>query len=65
MTNLQRHILFFVGASKGNPEAARGGGVLFNPDKIQETVYSWGLGEETNNVVKALALWQGLCQARI
>jgi hypothetical protein len=30
---LQRHNLFFDGASKGNPGAARGGGVLWIPRK--------------------------------
>ena len=43
---------------------AGGGGILFNPDGVQEWVYSWGLKEDSNNVVEGLALWQGLCQAR-
>jgi ribonuclease HI len=59
-----KHILLFDGALKGNPGAAGGGGVLYGPDEILELVYSWGLGEDTNNMAEALSLWQGLTQAR-
>jgi ribonuclease HI len=41
-----------------------GGGVIFDPAEFRELVYSWGLGEETNNIAEALSLWQGLIQAR-
>jgi ribonuclease HI len=58
-----KHILFFDGASKGNPGVAGGGGVLLNPDGQLELSYAWGLGVETNNRAEALALWQGLNQA--
>jgi ribonuclease HI len=51
-----KHILFFYGASKGNPGEAGGGGVLYDPDEILEWVYSWGLGEDTNNMEEALSL---------
>jgi ribonuclease HI len=44
--------------------AARGGGVLYDPDEIRELVYSQGLGEETNNMTEALSLSKGLTQAR-
>ena len=53
-------VLFTDGASKGNPNVAGGGEVLINPDGQMETNFSWGLGIETNNISKALALWQGL-----
>jgi hypothetical protein len=43
---------------------AGGGGVLYGPDEVQEWVFSWGLGEDTNNMAEALGLWQGLNQAR-
>ena len=43
--------------------AVGGGGVLINSDGIQETIYSWGLGDETDNVIETLALWKGVCQA--
>jgi ribonuclease HI len=59
----KKHLLFFDGASKGNPEATGGGGVLVAPDGKLELSYAWGLGEESNNQAKALALWQGLNQA--
>ena len=42
----------------------RGGGVYFILDDIIETTFSWGLGIETNNIVEALALWQGLVIAK-
>lgn len=58
-----KHILFFDGASKGNPRVAGGGGVLVNPNGQLDLSYAWGLGAETNNRAKALALWQGLNQA--
>jgi ribonuclease HI len=57
------HILFFDGASKGNPSLAGAGGVLVNPDGNPNFIFSWGLETETNNKAEALALWQGLHQA--
>jgi ribonuclease HI len=60
---LHHHALFFDRASKGNPGAAGGGGVLLSPDETTEFTLSWGIGEDTNNIVEALALWQGLHQA--
>jgi ribonuclease HI len=36
--------------------------VLYGPAKVQEWVFSWGLGEDTNNMAEALGLWQGLNQ---
>jgi hypothetical protein len=56
----RKHLLFFDGASKGNPKAASGGGVLLNPNEQLELSYAWGLGVETNNRAEALALWQVL-----
>ena len=41
-----------------------GGKVLFTPDDITETTFSWGLGIDTNNIAEALALWQGLLIAK-
>jgi ribonuclease HI len=55
--------LFFDGASKGNPGVAGGGGILVSPNGLLEITYAWGLGIETNNRAKALALWQGLTEA--
>eukprot|EP00253_Pinus_taeda_P007428 PITA_07428 len=57
---LEEHCLFFDGASKGNPGATGGGGVLLKPDGSTELRYHWGLGIESNNRAEALALWQGL-----
>jgi hypothetical protein len=58
-----KHILFFVGASKGNPGLDGGGGVLVSPTGHLELSFSWGLGIESNNRAEALALWKGIIQA--
>jgi ribonuclease HI len=63
-SSLEDHCLFFDGASKGNPGAAGGGGVLLNPVGDLTLSYAWGLGQDTNNRAEALALWQGLVLAR-
>jgi len=52
----RKHILFFDGASKGNPGVAGGGGVLVNLNGQLELSYAWGLGVETNNIAEALML---------
>ena len=31
-------------------EALGGGGTLLKPDEILELSYSWGIGEDTNNI---------------
>lgn len=54
------HSLFFDGASKGNPGATDGGGVLLNPAGSITLSFSLGLGQNSNNRAEALALWQGL-----
>ena len=58
-----RNLLFFDGASKGNPGEAGGGGVIFGPNGNLNLTYSWNLGIDSNNMAEALALWQGLNQA--
>jgi len=63
--SLQRHGLFFDGASKGNPGEVGGGGVIIDLEEINVLSYSWGIDKDTNNIVVALALWQGLSQAQI
>jgi ribonuclease HI len=63
--SLQRHSLFFDRASKGNHGEAGGGGVIIDPEEIKVLLYSWGIDKDTNNIVEALALWQGLSQAQI
>ena len=40
--------------------AAEGGRVFFTPDGSMEFKFAWGLGIDTNNMAKALALSQGL-----
>ena len=31
-----------------------GEGILLNPDEILELSYSWGIGEDTNNIAEEL-----------
>jgi len=41
-----------------------GEGILLNLDEILELSYSWGIGEDTNNIAEALVFWQGLYQVK-
>jgi hypothetical protein len=47
-------ILFFDGASTGNPGVIGAGGVIFESDGKNVLDYSWGLGKTTNNIAKSL-----------
>ena len=51
-----KHLLFFDGASKGNPRIIGRGGVLLDPNGKLELSYAWGLGVDTNNPEESLAL---------
>jgi ribonuclease HI len=57
-------ILFFDGASKGNPGQAGGGGIIENLTEATTIHFALGLGIESNNRAEAMALWQGLLQAK-
>jgi hypothetical protein len=54
------HILFFDGASKGNPGEAGAGGVLLYPGGNNVGSFASSLGVATNNQVESYALWQGV-----
>ena len=54
--------LFFDGASKGNPGAAGGGGVITNPEEHKEITCSWSIDFGTNNQAEAYGSLQGLKQ---
>ena len=41
--------VFFDGASKGNPGIAEEGGMIYYPGEMLEAIFSWGLGQSTNN----------------
>jgi len=58
------YILSFDGASKGNPGLTGGGGIIESPNAKTMISYALGLGIETNNIAEAMALWQGLQQAK-
>ena len=58
------YTLSFDGASKGNPGQAGGGGIIENPLEATTIKFALGLGIESNNREEALALWQGLIQAK-
>ena len=40
--------IFFDGASKGNPGISGAGGLVFSPDRLIESSFSWGLGIMSN-----------------
>ena len=52
------------GASKGNPVLAESGGVLLDYSGKIVLNFSWGLGQNTNNIAEILAIWKGMTQAR-
>jgi ribonuclease HI len=54
----------FDGASKGNQGLAGGGGLIESPNVDIIIRYALGLGTETNNIAEAMALWQGIQQAK-
>lgn len=62
---MARHILFFDGASRGNPGHASAAFVIFN-ELLGKVVFSAGryLGKETNNVAEYTGLIDGLRKAR-
>eukprot|EP00253_Pinus_taeda_P006872 PITA_06872 len=41
--------IFFDGASKGNPEIASSGGVIYSSDGSSRECLCWGLGQKSNN----------------
>jgi hypothetical protein len=55
-------LCFLMELLKGIQGQTGGGGVLLSPDETTEFTLSWGIGDDTNNIVEALALWQGLYQ---
>ena len=59
-SSLEEYCLFFDGASKGNPGASGGGGVILDPGGKPILSYAWGLGHDSNNRAEALSLWKGL-----
>ena len=48
--------IFFNRASKGNPGKAGAGGLVFYPGGRLETIFSWGVGQLTNNQAELFAL---------
>jgi ribonuclease HI len=56
--------IFFDGASKGNPENAGAGGVIYSSDGILRDCFYWGLGQKTNNQAEILGLLKACLIAR-
>jgi hypothetical protein len=56
--------LFFDGAAKGNPGLAGAEGIIKNKEGIIVTKFAWGLGQSTSMQAEALALLQGVKQAK-
>ena len=49
-------VIFFYGASKGNPGVFGAGGVIFFPGSLNYLSFSWGLGSMINNQAKCYSL---------
>jgi ribonuclease HI len=56
--------IFFDGASKGNPGAAGAGGVIYSPDGSSKEIFSWGLGQKSNNQAELLGITKACLLAR-
>lgn len=54
-------MIFFNGASKGNPGTSRTGGIIYSTDGQKQDNFCWGLGQSTNNHAKFLSLLKA-CQ---
>jgi len=54
--------LSFDGASKGNPQMVGGGGDIINCEGEIEMEYFWNIGNDSNNMVEAYGIWQGIKQ---
>ena len=46
----------FDGASKGNPRISGAGGLVFSPDRLIKSSFSWGLGIMSNNQAECYSL---------
>ena len=42
-------VIFFDGASKGNPRVSGAGDMVLSPDRLTKFIFSWGLGSISNN----------------
>ena len=49
-------VIFFNGASKGNPGISGVGGLVFSPDRMTEFSFSWGLGIMSNHWAESYSL---------
>lgn len=54
-----RHCMCFDGASKNNPKKLGASGIIYDPNGEKITTYKWGLGQMSNNQVKAYSLLMG------
>ena len=59
-----RSSFFFNGAAKGNPGLAGAGGIIKNKEGITVANFAWGLEQSSSLQAEALALLQGLKQAK-
>ena len=54
--NYDSAVIFFDGASKGNPGASRAGGLVFSPQKLTKFNFSWGLRTMLKNQAESYSL---------
>ena len=49
-------VIFFDGASKGNPGVSSADGLVLSPDRLTKFSFCWGLGSLSNNQAKSYSL---------
>ena len=49
-------VIFFDGASKGNPGVSGAGGLVLSPDRLSAFRFCWGLGIMSNNQAEGYSL---------
>ena len=54
--NSSSGVVFFDGASKGNPGESGAGGLVLSPDSLTKLSFSWGLGSLSNNQAESYSL---------
>ena len=52
LMNSSSALIFFYGASKGNPRDSGAGGLVLSPGNLTKFSFSWGLGSLSNNQAK-------------
>ena len=58
--NSSSAVIFFDGASKGNPGVSSAGGLVFSQDRLSKFNFCWGLGSLSNNQAESYSLFMAI-----